>query len=123
MDKGAPICQMSLEVCRLRCKMQEQCPECVDVGNVGHAPDCQLKTTCPACTNKLEGEADLIFDMLVTKDGNDSLKRVLWKEHCDYDNNGKPLPSASKEQKDPCVDIAGKDYYLSRDTVDLWAKE
>jgi hypothetical protein len=82
-----------------------------------------LKTTCPACTNKLEGEADLIFDMLVTKDGNDSLKRVLWKEHCDYDNNGKPLPSASKEQKDPCVDTAGKDYYLSRDTVDLWAKE
>ncbi|KAJ7220952.1 hypothetical protein C8J57DRAFT_1440381 [Mycena rebaudengoi] len=87
------------------------------------APDCRLKTTCPACTYKLEGEADLIFDMLVTMDGNDSLKRVLRKEHCDYDDNGKPLPSASKERKDPRVDTAGKDYYLSRETVDLWAKE
>ncbi|KAJ7222792.1 hypothetical protein C8J57DRAFT_1440271 [Mycena rebaudengoi] len=87
------------------------------------APDCRLKTTCPACTYKLEGEADLIFDMLVTMDGNNSLKRVLRKEHCDYDDNGKPLPSASKERKDPRVDTAGKDYYLSRETVDLWAKE
>ncbi|KAJ7193402.1 hypothetical protein C8J57DRAFT_1443785 [Mycena rebaudengoi] len=87
------------------------------------APDCRLKTTCPACTYKLEGEADLIFDMLVTMDGNDSLKRVLRKERCDYDDNGKPLPSASKERKDPRVDTAGKDYYLSRETVDLWAKE
>ncbi|KAJ7217557.1 hypothetical protein C8J57DRAFT_1254979 [Mycena rebaudengoi] len=86
-------------------------------------PDCRLKTTCPACTYKLEGEVDLIFDMLVTMDGNDSLKRVLRKERCDYDDNGKPLPSASKERKDPRVDTAGKDYYLSRETVDLWAKE
>jgi hypothetical protein len=33
---GAPICQMSLEVCRPRCKMREWCLKCVDVGNAGH---------------------------------------------------------------------------------------
>ncbi|KAJ7251888.1 hypothetical protein C8J57DRAFT_1437455 [Mycena rebaudengoi] len=86
------------------------------------APDFRLRTTCPACTYKLEGEADLIFDMLVTMDGNDSLKRVLRKERCDHDDNGKPLPSALKERKDPRVDTAGKDYYLSSETVDLWAR-
>ncbi|KAJ7270354.1 hypothetical protein C8J57DRAFT_1065726, partial [Mycena rebaudengoi] len=44
------------------------------------ALDCRLKTGCVACTYKLEGEADLIFSMLVTMDGNDLLKRILRKE-------------------------------------------
>ncbi|KAJ7813008.1 hypothetical protein B0H14DRAFT_3478474 [Mycena olivaceomarginata] len=37
----------------------------------------RLKHACPACTYKLEDEDTLIFDMLSTMDGNDSLKRVL----------------------------------------------
>ncbi|KAJ7285530.1 hypothetical protein C8J57DRAFT_1000864, partial [Mycena rebaudengoi] len=41
------------------------------------ALDCRLKTGCVTCTYKLEGEADLIFSMLVTMDGNDLLKRIL----------------------------------------------
>ncbi|KAJ7867193.1 hypothetical protein B0H14DRAFT_3441890 [Mycena olivaceomarginata] len=37
----------------------------------------RMKHACPACMYKLEGEDKLIFDMLTTMDGNDSLKRVL----------------------------------------------
>ncbi|KAJ7284754.1 hypothetical protein C8J57DRAFT_1432084 [Mycena rebaudengoi] len=66
------------------------------------APDHRLKTACPACTYKLEGEADLIFSMLIMMDGNDSLKRM-----------GTPKGGAA----------AGGNYYLSREKVDLWAKE
>ncbi|KAJ7800266.1 hypothetical protein B0H14DRAFT_3092678 [Mycena olivaceomarginata] len=35
-----------------------------------------MKHACPACMYKLEGEDKLIFDMLTTMDGNDSLKRT-----------------------------------------------
>jgi hypothetical protein len=41
------------------------------------SPNWRLRHTCPACSYKLEGEADLIFKMLITMDGNDSLKRIL----------------------------------------------
>jgi hypothetical protein len=54
------------------------------------APDWRLKNCCPACTYKLEGEAELIFNMLVTGDGNPSLKRVLMKERGEFDDNGAP---------------------------------
>lgn len=35
------------------------------------------KNACPACSYRLEGEEDLLFSMLVTMDGNDSLKRII----------------------------------------------
>ena len=37
----------------------------------------RLRNVCPACTYRLLDEEDLIFKMLVTMDGNDSLKRIL----------------------------------------------
>ncbi|KAJ7655525.1 hypothetical protein B0H17DRAFT_1146362 [Mycena rosella] len=65
-----------------------------------------VKNCCPACTYKLEGEDKLIFEMLATCDGNDSLKRVLRKEQGVFDDNG-----------------AGGDYYLTRERVNRWSKE
>ncbi|KAJ7701088.1 hypothetical protein B0H17DRAFT_1157764 [Mycena rosella] len=50
------------------------------------APDWRLKNCCPACTYKLDGEDKLIFEMLATCDGNDSLKRVLRKEQGRWKN-------------------------------------
>ncbi|KAJ6487325.1 hypothetical protein DFH09DRAFT_948590 [Mycena vulgaris] len=87
------------------------------------APDWRMKNCCPSCTYKLEGEQELIFSMLVAMDGNDSLKRVLRKEAHDFDDDGNPLPSASKERHDPRARAAGKDYFLSREKVDAWSKE
>ncbi|KAJ6512804.1 hypothetical protein C8R45DRAFT_1049885 [Mycena sanguinolenta] len=43
------------------------------------AEDWCLKNCCPACTYKLEGEAKMVFDMLCTCDGNNSLKQILRK--------------------------------------------
>lgn len=40
------------------------------------SPNWRLRHACPACTHKLNDEAPLTFDILVTMDGNDSLKRI-----------------------------------------------
>jgi ferredoxin-like protein FixX len=61
------------------------------------APDWRLKNCCPACMYKLEGEAELVFSMLVTADGNDSLKCVLCRGANEYDDEGNPIPGQSNE--------------------------
>ncbi|KAJ7813916.1 hypothetical protein B0H13DRAFT_2382094 [Mycena leptocephala] len=80
----------------------------------------RLKHACPACMYKLEGEDELIFDMLTTMDGNDSLKRVLRRRPSDGEGDGEPTLGRSKERVDNRD--AGDGYYLSRERVDAWAK-
>ncbi|KAJ7718976.1 hypothetical protein B0H14DRAFT_3098641 [Mycena olivaceomarginata] len=80
----------------------------------------RLKHACPACMYKLEGEDELIFDMLTTMDGNDSLKRVLRRLPSDGEGDGEPTLGRSKERVDNRD--AGDGYYLSRERVDAWAK-
>lgn len=84
------------------------------------APDWRLRNACPSCTYKLQGEDKLIFNMLVTMDGNDSLKRILRREAApDTVDEEIPQAGASRERPDN-RDVSG-DYYLSRDRVDRWA--
>ncbi|TFK59396.1 hypothetical protein BDN72DRAFT_780810, partial [Pluteus cervinus] len=74
-------------------------------------PDWRLKNACPCCCYKLSEEPKLTFEMLITMDGNNSLKRVLRRD---------PKGGESVERVDTrCV---GGDYYLPRDDVDRWAK-
>ncbi|KAJ7876438.1 hypothetical protein B0H13DRAFT_2236010 [Mycena leptocephala] len=86
------------------------------------APDWRLKNGCPACTYKLEGEMKLIFEMLVTMDGNNSLKRVLMKEKGVVGENGTGKRGGS-ERPDPRTADAGGTYFLSREKVDWFTKE
>jgi hypothetical protein len=79
-----------------------------------------LKHVCPACMYKLEGEDQLIFDMLTTMDGNDSLKRVLQRLPSDGDVDGEPTHRRSKEHVDNRN--ASDRYYLSHERADTWAK-
>ena len=84
-------------------------------------PNWRLHHACPACTYKLEGEKKLMYEMLVTMDGNDSLKHVIRRGPATEDKNGELVPGKSKElQDDRNVD---GDYYISREKVDQWAKE
>ncbi|KAJ7776375.1 hypothetical protein B0H16DRAFT_1659775 [Mycena metata] len=85
-------------------------------------PDWRLTNCCSGCMYKLEGEEELEFSMLVTMDGNDSLKRVLRKEAQDFDEDGNLIPGESKERFDPRTAAAGKDYFIPREKVDLWSK-
>lgn len=82
----------------------------------------RLKHACPACMYKLEGEDKLIFDLLTTMDGNDSLKRVLRrsKKGMQEHESTEPTLGPSKERMDNRD--AGDTYYLSREKVDEWAK-
>lgn len=81
--------------------------------------DWRLRNACPACTYRLEGEDALIFDMLITMDGNDSLKRILCRETT-YDKEGQPV---YKSVERPEGREISDDYYLSRERVDRWVRD
>ncbi|KAJ7058312.1 hypothetical protein C8F01DRAFT_1085496 [Mycena amicta] len=68
----------------------------------------RIKHDCPACGYKLEGEEKLLYDRLVTVDGNNSLKRV----------NGNLLGSQRADNRD-----GGETYFLTREKVDAWARD
>ncbi|KAJ6583130.1 hypothetical protein DFH09DRAFT_912007 [Mycena vulgaris] len=89
---------------------------------LGRDSSWRLKHACPACMYKLEGEDELIFSILTTMDGNDSLKRVLRREKTtmEQDEADKPMLAKSKEHVDNRD--AGDGYYISREKVDKWAK-
>jgi hypothetical protein len=76
----------------------------------------RLTHSCPACIYKLKGEAKLIYDILVTMDGNNSLKDVLCrcKVHSDRDTGtgAEFVLGKSKEYTDNWD--AGKNYYCDR---------
>ncbi|KAJ7703400.1 hypothetical protein B0H14DRAFT_3526949 [Mycena olivaceomarginata] len=81
-----------------------------------------LKHACPACTYKLKGEDALIFEMLVTMDGNNSLKRVLQREKVPQtDEAGEPVVGKSRERMDNRD--AGDGYYTSRQRVEMWVRD
>jgi hypothetical protein len=82
----------------------------------------QLKHACPTCMYKLEGEDKLIFNMLTTMDGNDSLKRVLRRNKTSMaeDEGGEPVLGKSKERVDNRD--ASDGYMYPRDRVERWAK-
>ncbi|KAG6835989.1 hypothetical protein H0H93_012471 [Arthromyces matolae] len=101
--------------------MREEVELRVHTALLRDSPMWRLKHARPACTYKLEGEEQLVFDMLVTMDGNDSLKRILRRKAGVVDEDGEEEAGASRELKDD-REIRG-DYYLSRERVDRWAKE
>ena len=84
----------------------------------------RLRNACPACTYRLLDEEDLIFKMLITMDGNDSLKRILRRETVETsmdEEAGPPKVGLSTERPDSRK--VGGSYYLTREEVDRWAKE
>ncbi|KAJ7312752.1 hypothetical protein DFH08DRAFT_917998 [Mycena albidolilacea] len=85
----------------------------------------RLKHACLACMYKLQGESKLIYDILVTMDGNNSLKRVLrrCKVHSDGDTgtDAEFVMGKSKEYTDTCD--AGDNYYRDREKVNEWSKQ
>ncbi|KAJ7039975.1 hypothetical protein C8F04DRAFT_1208839 [Mycena alexandri] len=86
-------------------------------------PNWCLINCCSGCMYKLEGEEELEFSILVTMDGNDSLKCVLRREAKDFDDEGNLIPGESKERFDPLAARAGKDYFIPREKVNLWSKD
>lgn len=82
----------------------------------------RLRNACSACTYKLQGEGELVFSMLVTMDGNDSLKRILRKESDTIDSGGTSLVVGKSTESFDSRQVSG-DYYLSREVVDRWAKD
>ncbi|KAJ7693723.1 hypothetical protein B0H14DRAFT_2651331 [Mycena olivaceomarginata] len=82
----------------------------------------RMKHTCPTCMYKLEGKDKLIFDMLTTMDGNDSLKRVLQRKKTSMadDEEGEPVLGKSSERVDNRD--AGDGYMYPQEKVERWAK-
>ncbi|KAM6490953.1 hypothetical protein JOM56_001313 [Amanita muscaria] len=79
------------------------------------APLWRMRNACPACSYKLHGEKELIFNMLITMDGNNSLKRLR------RDARNEDIGELHNERPDPRK--APGDYYLTREEVDKWMKD
>lgn len=86
-------------------------------------PGWRLRHACPACTYKLTGEAELTFNILVTMDGNDSLKRIQRRKPAPLDlgDGDAPVIGEPNERKDERTVGAG--YYISREEVNRWSRE
>ena len=80
-------------------------------------PNWRLKHACPACTNKLQNQLDLVFNMLIAMDSNNSLKCLLRQTPSDDLN----ITGPSNEHKDTCS-VPG-DYYISHEDVNIYAHE
>jgi hypothetical protein len=86
-------------------------------------PNWRLKNACPSCLHKLEGEPELLLPILTTKDGNNSLSRFgqMGRKEAVEEEEDESAPGTSKARADD-REVPG-DYYLSREAVDVWAKE
>ncbi|KAJ7083938.1 hypothetical protein B0H15DRAFT_923758 [Mycena belliarum] len=89
---------------------------------LGRDSSWRLKHACPACTYKLEGEDALIFEMLTTMDGNDSLKRVLRREKRTMADEEAPEPTLANPSERLDNRDAGDGYFIARENVEKWAK-
>ncbi|KAI6020395.1 hypothetical protein BKA83DRAFT_4495156 [Pisolithus microcarpus] len=78
--------------------------------------DWRLKHACAACTYKLTGEPELRFKLLYAMDGNDSLKRVLWRLPDEIEDGHSPT---SRDLPTGQVLTSGR--YLSREYVNKFA--
>jgi hypothetical protein len=81
-----------------------------------NSPNWRLHHACPACTYKLKNEHHLLYSLLFTMDGNDSLKRILRRVLGEDD-----VPGPSSERTDSRT--INDDFYLTREYVDQWANE
>jgi hypothetical protein len=84
-------------------------------------PDWRLKHACPACLYKLEGEPELDVPLIITIDGNNSLKRYPRRTQGGVDADDNPVAGVSTERIDPRPTPG--DYFIAPSTVDKWAKE
>lgn len=85
--------------------------------------DWRLKHACPACTYHLKDEEPLKFSMLLTCDGNDSLRRVLKRKATDEEEETLGASSELPGIHSPHMDTRmWGERYLSRAYVDEWAK-
>jgi hypothetical protein len=118
-----PYLSQQFSICYdLYLSIREGVTQRVDTALDRSSPNWRLRNACPACCYKLKDEPAQIFEMLVTMDGNDSLKRILRR---------KPAPESGQEENVPQIgesrELAdsrkvGGEYYLSREKVDRWAK-
>lgn len=102
----------------IRAMVREQ----VDIALGRDTPNWRLQNACSACTYKLKDEPPLVFDMLVTMDGNDSLKRFIRKDMPEYLGEGNPITMATSREVLDTRRVHG-DYYIERDQVDRWARD
>ncbi|KAJ6495473.1 hypothetical protein C8R45DRAFT_1095109 [Mycena sanguinolenta] len=82
--------------------------------------NCTFQGQMPAT---LVGEDTLIFDMLTTMDGNNSLKRVLQREKVAMADSEMGVPVLGKSRERVDNRDTGDGYYVLREQVERWASD
>lgn len=98
---------------RLREEVEQRVAAALD-----RAKGWRRKNACPACTYRLKDEKKLIFSMLTTMDGNDSLKRILRRAVADLDADPEEAPTLGTERDEGRTVDPQEDYYIPRSVVD-----
>jgi Kyakuja-Dileera-Zisupton transposase len=106
-------------------EMRRMTDERVQVTLNRNSKDYRISNNCPACTYRLTDEPKLVFSMLYTVDGNDSLKRIIRREAVPTtaasDVGITPVLGACSESTD--TRVAGQGIYLTNAFVDTWSKD
>ncbi|KAJ3755177.1 hypothetical protein EV360DRAFT_50218 [Lentinula raphanica] len=82
--------------------------------------DWRMLNACPSCQYHLVEDENLDVRMIITMDGNDSLRRVERKEDVlqEQDNGDEAIGQVTRERIDHRV--AGADYFASREETQAW---
>jgi hypothetical protein len=120
-----PYLSQQFSICYdLYLSIREGVTQRVDTALDRNSSNWRLRNACPACCYKLKGEPAQIFEMLVTMDGNDSLKRILRRKPApESGEEGGSVQSVGELRELADSRKVGEGYYLSRERVDRWAKE
>ncbi|KIK64789.1 hypothetical protein GYMLUDRAFT_160611, partial [Collybiopsis luxurians FD-317 M1] len=84
-------------------------------------PNWRLMHSCPSCQHELKEDEDMEIRMMVSMDGNDSLKQFEHRTDPADESNAEADASGVCERSDPRE--GGGDYFLSRQEVDQWEED
>jgi KDZ transposase-like protein len=119
-----PYLSQQFSICYdLYLSIREGVTQRVDVVLDRNSSNWRLRNACPACCYKFKDEPAQIFEMLVTMDGNDSLKRILRRKPAPESGDELNVPPVGESRELADSRKVGGGYYISRERVDRWAKE
>ncbi|KAJ3717365.1 hypothetical protein C8R42DRAFT_644620 [Lentinula raphanica] len=85
--------------------------------------DWRMLNACPSCQYQLREDENLDVRMIISMDGNDSLRRVERKEDIlqEQGSSGEATTQVSRERID--FRVAGADYFVSREETQAWDED
>ena len=113
-------------------RLHDETMKCVELV-LSRTGNWRRKNACSACTYRLKDEKKLLLAMLTTMDGNDSLKRILRRQHAEdlLGEDESPGESDASQPEASTVPVSAErednrpvhgDYYVTPAEAEMFAK-